>query len=107
MRFHALEVAIELASSLRQPAEAIRRRDPGLYRQLREASNSIGLNIGEASGRVGADRLHHFRIAAGSAEEVRTALRLAVAWGDLPPEAIQLPLRIVDRIVGLLWGLTH
>jgi four helix bundle protein len=107
MRFQALEVAIELASFVRQPADAIRRRDPSLYRQLRDATSSIALNIGEATGRTGADRLHHFRIAAGSAEEVRTALRLAVAWGDLPLVVIQPALQRLDRIVGLLWGLTH
>ena len=107
MRFLALEVAIELAGIVRRPAEAIRRKGPTLYRHLREATNSIALNIGEGRGRSGADRVHHFRIAAGSAEEVRTALRLAVAWGDLEPKAVQPALDGVDRVVGLLWGLTH
>jgi four helix bundle protein len=107
MRFQVLEVAIDLASTLRKPADAIRRRDPGLYRQLRDATNSIALNIGEAAGRSGADRLHHFRIAAGSAQEARTALRLAAAWGDLQPEAIQPALGLIDRILAMLWQITH
>jgi four helix bundle protein len=47
------------------------------------------------------------RIAAGSAEEVRTALRLAAAWGDLQQEAIEPALRLVDRIIAMLWRLTH
>ena len=85
MRFQVLEFAIELASIVRQPAEAIRRRDPELYRQLRGATSSIGLNIAEGASRCGRDRLHHFRIAAGSAREACTALRLAAAWGDLEP----------------------
>jgi len=29
------------------------------------------------------DRIHHFSVAAGSAKEVRTILRVAVAWGEL------------------------
>jgi four helix bundle protein len=105
--FQVLDVAIELASTMRQPAEVLRRRDPGLYRQLREATSSIALNIGESRGRSGRDRLHHLRIAAGSAHEVHTALRLASAWGDLRPEAIQPALRLVDRIVAMLWRLTN
>ena len=105
--FQVLDVAIELVSTIRQPAEALRRRDPGLYRQLREAASSTALNIGESRGRSGRDRLHHFRIAAGSAEEVRTALRLALAWGDLREEAILPALELVDRIVAMLWRLTH
>jgi four helix bundle protein len=105
--FQVLDVAIELASTMRQPAEVLRGRDPGLYRQLREATNSIALNIGESRGRNGRDRLHHLRIAAGSAEEVRTALRLAATWGDLRQEAIEPALRLVDRILSRLWRLTH
>ena len=46
-------------------------------------------------------------IAAGSAEEVRTALRLAAAWGDLQPEEIGPALLLVDHIVAMLWRLTH
>ena len=107
MRFQVLEFAIELASILRQPADAVRRRDPELYRQLRGAASSIGLNIAEGASRSGRDRLHHFRIAAGSAQETRTALRLAAAWGDLEPEAIQPALRLIDRILAMLWPLTH
>jgi four helix bundle protein len=107
MRFHVLEVAIELASTLRQPAEALRRRDPALYRQLREATCSIALNISEGAGRSGADRLHHYRIAAGSAQEAHTALRLAAAWGDLRPEALRPALELLERILAMLWRLTH
>jgi four helix bundle protein len=105
--FQVLDVAIELVSTLQQPAEVLRRRDPALYRQLREATSSIGLNIGESRGRSGRDRLHHLRIAAGSAEEVCTALRLAAAWGDLRQEAIEPGLRLLDRIIAMLWRLTH
>jgi four helix bundle protein len=105
--FQVLDVAIELASTMRQPAEVLRGRDPGLYRQLREATSSIALNIGESRGRNGRDRLHHLRIAAGSAQEVRVALRLAAAWGDLRQEAIEPALRLVDRILAMLWRLTH
>ncbi len=45
------------------------------------------------------------RTADGSAAEVRAALAIGVAWGWIEqPEAI---LATVDRLMALLWGLTH
>jgi four helix bundle protein len=65
------------------------------------------LNVAEGNRRSGKDRLHHFRIAAGSAEEVRTALRVAAAWGDLQEPAMAEPLRLLDRVLGMLWSLSR
>jgi hypothetical protein len=51
--------------------------------------------------------LHFFRIAAGSAEETRVHLRVALAWGWVRAEDIDAPLALIDRELRLLWGLTH
>jgi len=75
MSFQVLEFSLELISSLREPLKVIRCRDPQLYRQIRAAGSSVAMNIAEGNWRSGGDRLHHFRVAAGSAAEVRTALR--------------------------------
>jgi four helix bundle protein len=107
MTFQALELSIDLIRSLRGPVEALRSRDPGLHRQIRAAASSVALNLGEGNRRQGADRRHFFRIAAGSGEEVRVALRVAEAWGDLQAPAIAEALRIVDRLLSMLWGLTR
>jgi hypothetical protein len=61
----------------------------------------------EGRRRAGKDRLHAFRIAAGSADEVVAGLRLAEAWGHLQPEVLGPALATGDRLLGLLWGLTH
>ena len=87
--FHVLEVSIALVECLRQPLKGLRARDPCLYRQIRTAASSVGLNIAEGNRRQGLDRLHCFRVAAGSAAEVQTALRLAAAWGDLDARAAE------------------
>jgi four helix bundle protein len=105
MRFVALEVSVEVIRSLRQPLEVLRSRDPELFRQVRKAASSIPLNLAEGNRRSGKDRVHHFRIAAGSADEVRTALRVAAAWGDLQEPAIAESLRLLDRLLGMLWRL--
>src|SRR5262245_21203634 len=49
--------------------------DRGPWAPMRAAAGSVPLNLAEGNLRLGADRLHPFRIAAGSAAELRTALR--------------------------------
>jgi four helix bundle protein len=107
MTFHALEVSLELARSLRGPLRRIRGHDPKLYQQLRTAASSLALNVAEGRGRAGKDRRHHWRIAAGSAFEVQAALRLAEAWGDLEPQESCEAHRLVDRVLAMLWRVTH
>ena len=63
---------------------------------------SIPLNIAEATGRIGGDRLHHFRIALGSLREVGAALACAKRFGWLADEPMAAER---DRLGGLLWGL--
>ena len=107
MRFEALELSIDTIRSLHPSLEILRVRDPDLFRQVRRAASSVALNISEGNRRAGKDRLHHFRVAAGSADELQTGLRVAAAWGDLREPSIAEPLRLLDRLLGMLWGLTH
>ena len=56
---------------------------------------------------MGRDRIHLWTVAAGSADEIRAQLRVAVRWGDVDAELVKKPLEIIDRIVAMLWRLTH
>jgi four helix bundle protein len=105
--FQALEVSLELVRSLRRPVERLRVRDRDLSDQIRRAASGISLNLAEGRRRAGGDRAHHWRIAAGSAEEVRTALRVAVAWGDLSAAEVSEAFLLLDRLLAMLWRLTH
>ena len=107
MRFEALEQSYLLVQRLCQPMRQLRSRDADLHRQIRRAASGIALQMAEARARNGKDRTQLFRIAAGSAREVDTALRVAEAWGDLTKIQIQPALQTLDRIRALLWGLTH
>ena len=107
MRFVALDVSYSLIRTLRGPLTRVRSVDPDLYRQLRRAAASIPMNLAEGASRCGKDRRHHFRVARGSAREVSAALRVAEAWGDLDAREIEAALDILDRLLGLLWGLTR
>ena len=107
MRFHALELALSVISSLRRLLPTIRSRDPRLASQIRDAGSSMALNLGEGNRRRGLDRTHLFRIASGSAEEVRTALRVSLAWGYLGEKAVAEALGRIDGLQAMLWTLTR
>jgi four helix bundle protein len=104
-RFHALEVSLELVRSLRGVLAKLRTRSRKLSGQLEDALISVPLNIGEGRRRAGRDRLHHWRIAAGSAEETRTCLRVAEALGILEWQELEAPLELIDRVLAMLWRL--
>ena len=105
--FDALEVSLDLVRSLRRPVALVRNRDRDLSLQIRRAASSVVLNIAEGRERAGADRAHHWRVAAGSAAEVRAALRVAVAWGDVEDRDVARALELLDRVLAMLWRMTH
>jgi len=51
--------------------------------------------------------MHHYRIAAGSAEEAMSALALGLAWGHLKAEDVAMAEEHADRLRAMLWRLTH
>ena len=103
--FRALDLGLELIRGLRQPVASIRRRSGRLALQIEAVASSIVLNLGEGSRRIGKDRLHHYRIAAGSADEVRCALLVAEAWGYVDANHIAGDLELLDGLLAMLWSL--
>ena len=99
------EVAMEMALALRPVLETLKRSDRSLEDQMRRAAASVVLNIAEGAQRSGKDRLQHYRIAAGSAAEVRAALAVAQAWGAIG--AAPVAEAELDRVLAMLWRLTH
>lgn len=107
MPFDAFDVALDLIRALREPLATIAQRDPDLAQQLRRAAASVPLNLSEGRRRSGKDRLHLWRVAAGSADEVAASLRVAEAWGHIPASAIAPALALCDRILAMTWRLTR
>ena len=107
MRFHALELALGIITILRELLPAIQRRDPKLATHIRDAGSSVALNLGEGNRRSGRDGTHLWRVASGSAEEVRCALRVAVAWGHVDARAVAEALDRIDHLQAMLWKLTR
>ncbi|MFT3914206.1 MAG: four helix bundle protein [Anaeromyxobacteraceae bacterium] len=107
MTFVALDRAVQLIETLRPHAASLTSRDPDLADQLRRAATSIALNLGEGRKRTGKDRLQHWKVASGSAEEARTALRVAVAWGHVEHDSVQAALGLCDELCAMLWTMTR
>ena len=105
--FQALEVALEIVASLRYVVCTIRRHDVKLAQQTVASASSIAANLAEGNRRSGRDRASFFRIAAGSADETRTHLRVAMAWGFLQLSDTETAMQLIDRELAMLWRLTH
>ena len=105
--FQVLDVAHSLVPLLREPLQRLARRDRSLADQLYRAVSSVPLNIAEGNRRSGRDRQHLWRVAAGSADEVRAALRVAIAWGHVRPADVAPALEACDRVLAMPWRLTE
>ncbi len=106
MPFHATELAFDAVRCLPKVLDALRGRDSELAAQLRTAAWSIVLNLEEGTWKSGRDRVNRYRIAAGSAAEVRAALRLAVAFAYVGQEVIREPMEKLEQVLAILWKLT-
>ena len=105
--FHAFEIALEVIVALRRVLVAVRKCDGELAQQIVRAASSMAANLAEGNGRNGKDRVRFFRIAAGSAEETRAHLRVALAWGWVDENQTRAALHLLDRQLAMLWRLTH
>ena len=106
-RFEALEISLDVVRSLRQVMPAIRRRSGRLAKQVEDAASSVALNLGEGRRRFGKDRLHLYRVAAGSADEVRSGLHVAEGWGYVSADQVAESLDHIDHLLAILWTLTQ
>ncbi|MBC7977107.1 MAG: four helix bundle protein [Myxococcales bacterium] len=101
----AYDVALELVRALRPVVAKLRTYSSDAAGQVERAATSIVLNLAEGSRRRGRDPRRFFDMAHGSAGEIRGALDVAEAWGwqidSAPAQAL------LDRELGLLWGLTR
>jgi four helix bundle protein len=103
--FIAYEVSLDVIRSLRSVLPQIERNDRDLADQLKRAASSVALNLSEGQRLTKGNKPKHYSIAHGSANEVKAALQTAIAWGWIEDAAE--PLVVLDRLLALLWRLTH
>jgi|CXWL01.1.fsa_nt_gi four helix bundle protein len=101
------QIALEAIATLRPLLPRIQRHDRNLATQLKDAASSAALNIGEAEYSDPGTRRARFHTAAGSANETRSALAVAIAWGYVTRDEATVALELFDRVVAMLWRLLH
>ena len=106
-RFDALEKAttaagIAISLVIRVPAPLKPIAD-----QIIRSASSVPANLAEGAGRSGRDRLHHYRIAYGSAKEVDTHLRLLVGTGSINSSRTETAIQLFDDVRAMTWRLLH
>ena len=102
--FDTYEVAKQLVVRLRDLVPVIQRVDRELADQLKRAASSVVLNLAEGQQYDNGNKLRHYKIAQGSAHEVKAALDVAEGWGYI--EAATAERALLDRLLALLWKLT-
>jgi four helix bundle protein len=88
MQLFVYKVALSALTSVGPLARVIARTDRDLARQLRRASTSVLLNLGEADGVCDGNRRLRFETARGSSSEVVACLDAAAALGYVEPATI-------------------
>ncbi len=107
MSFHAMDVAEEIVGSLAPVFGKLAAKDKSLEDEARRAAISVALNVSEGRLRMGKDRLHAWRIAAGSCAELRTCLKIAVSLRYLDRDQLATAFDLIDREMAMLWRLTR
>ena len=107
MAMQVHEMALSIIEALAPLMPLIQRHDRALAVQLRTAANSTVPNIAESEHSDPGNRRARLFTAAGSANESRSALRVAVAWGYVRRERTADVLERIDHVVAILWKLTH
>ncbi len=103
--FVAYTNALELVRALTPIIATLKGHSGAQADQLERACSSMVLNIAEGARRHGKDPRRFYAMAHGSANEIRAVLDLASAFG-WPIEDAHARL-LLDRELGLLWGLTR
>lgn len=107
MAFVVEELSLQLIAELKPLVARIKRRDRSLADQLVRAASSVALNIAESNYSDPGNRRARLFTAAGSANEVRAALRVAMAWGYCVAGEAEGARGLVDRAIAMLWKLTR
>ena len=96
----AAGIAISLVMRVPAPLKSI-------ADQVIRSASAVPANLSEGHGRSGRDRLHHWRIADGSAKEVDTHLRLLVETGTINQTRVDFALSLFDEVRAITWRLLH
>ena len=96
----AAGMALALVSNVPAPLKSLADR-------VIRAASSVPANLAEGQGRSGRDRVHLWRIAYASANEVETHLRLLANAGAIDRGETENTCALFDRVRAMTWRLIH
>jgi len=96
----AAAIAIRLAMRVPAPLKPI-------ADQVIRSASSVAANLAEGYGRIGRDRLHHYRIAYASAREVDVHLRILCVSQPSHRNNATTALQLFDDVRAMTWRLLH
>jgi len=103
----ATEKAIEAAAAAISLVKRVPAPLKAIADQVIRSASSVPANLAEGHGRFGRDRIHHWRIAYGSAKEVDCHLRLLAGAHAVNRETTDHALRLFDEVRAITWRLLH
>ena len=107
MALQVVGVSLEMIAAVKPLVQRIRRYDRSLADQLVWAASSVALNAAEAEYSDPGNKRARLFTAAGSANETRAAIRVAVAWGYFVAGEAEGAEELVRRVLAMLWKLTR
>ncbi|MBX3127646.1 MAG: four helix bundle protein [Polyangiaceae bacterium] len=107
MQLRTLDLALTTQRAVAPLVRRVQRHDRKLAQQLRDATNSFVLNLGEGAYSDLGTRRARYQSSAGSASEVRVGLLAAVGWGYFDQADAHEALSQLDHLLASLWKLTH
>ncbi len=101
------DLALQMLAHIKPIIDRTERHDRNLADQMLRSAQSSLFNIAEARSARGRNEVARFTTALCEAREARAAVAVAVAWGYVTRLQAQPADADLDRMAGMLWGLTH
>jgi len=105
--FIVQRTALEAAGAALRVVSRVPAPLKSLADQVVRAASSVPANLAEGNGRTGRDRMHHWRIAYGSAKEVDVHLQLLLQAGAVDISSATNALHLFDQVRAMTWRLLH
>ena len=106
-RFEVLDTALQAAGTAIGLVGRVPTKFRSLADQVIRSASSVPANLAEGHGLTGKSRLHHYRIAYGSAKEVEVHLRLLVQAGSIEQVRTTEAIELFDRVRAMTWRLLN
>lgn len=107
MALFAYDLALQMLRHIKPIIDKVARHDRNLADHMQRSAQQSFLNLAEARSARGRNEVAKFTNALCEAREARAAVDAAIAWGYVTEQEAKLADADLDRLGGLLWGLTH